>query len=328
MNFDSTMLQPRTGVGHNQMVRVPPARHHPATMRPVLLAAAVFLVPSPAGRAPDPIDRVLAVPHAKLGLVPEQEADRYTLLRRVTIDLTGLPPTPDEIRAFLADTAPDAYEKVVEKLLASPRYGERWGRHWMDVWRYSDWWGLGAEVRNSQKHIWHWRDWIIESLNADKGYDQMLREMLAADELYPGDADRVRATGYLARSYFIFNRNTWMEEVVEHTSKGFLGLTLNCARCHDHKYDPLAQQDYYRMRAFFEPYQVRTDMAAGEADFAKDGVPRVFDCNLDAPTYLFVRGDEKNPNKIKKIVPGLPAILARGELAIKPVSLPPAAHSP
>ena len=110
----------------------------------------------------------------------------------------------------------------------------------MDVWRYSDWWGLGAEVRNSQKHIWHWRDWIIESLNADKGYDQMVREMLAADELYPDDLDRLRATGFLARQYFKFNRNTWLDETVEHTAKAFLGLTLNCAKCHDHKYDPIA----------------------------------------------------------------------------------------
>ena len=184
---------------------------------------------------------------------------------------------------------------MVDRLLASQQYGERWGRHWMDVWRYSDWWGLGAEVRNSQKHIWHWRDWIIESLNADKGYDQMVREMLAADELYPNDLDRLRATGFLARQYFLFNRNTWLDETVEHTGKAFLGLTINCANCHDHKYDPISQIDYYRFRAFFEPYQVRTDQLPGEVDFEKDGIPRVFDCNLDAPTYRFVRGDEKRP---------------------------------
>ena len=103
-------------------------------------------------------------------------------------------------------TRPRPYDKVVTRLLASPQYGERWGRHWMDIWRYSDWWGLGAEVRNSQKHIWHWRDWIIESLNADKGYDQMLREMLAADELYPTDPGPAAGTGFLARQYFKFNR--------------------------------------------------------------------------------------------------------------------------
>jgi hypothetical protein len=116
----------------------------------------------------------------------------------------------------------------------------------MDVWRYSDWWGLGAEVRNSQKHIWQWRDWIVESLNADKGYDQMVREMLAADELYPDDLDRLRASGFLARQYFRFNRTTWMDETVEHTSKAFLGLTFNCSKCHDHKYDPIAQDRAHR----------------------------------------------------------------------------------
>jgi hypothetical protein len=274
----------------------------------------------------NPIDAFIAAEHERRGLVPQAPAEKRILLRRVYLDLIGLPPTREEAAAFLADTSPQAYEKVVDRLLNSPQYGERWGRHWMDVWRYSDWWGLGAEVRNSQKHIWHWRDWIVESLNADKGYDQMVREMLAADELYPTDADRLRASGYLARSYFLFNRNTWLEEVVEHTSKSFLGLTMNCARCHDHKYDPIAQQDFYRFRAFFEPYQVRMDLTGGVTDFEKDGVPRVFDCNLSAPTYLFVRGDEKQPKK-KPLPPGLPGVFA-ARVDIRPVSLPPDAHSP
>ena len=278
--------------------------------------------------AKNPVDSFLAAAREKRGLTPQRPADRSVLLRRVSLDLIGLPPTRAQLAAFLADTSPDAYEKVVDRLLASKQYGERWGRHWMDVWRYSDWWGLGQEVRNSQKHIWHWRDWIVEALNADKGYDQMLREMLAADELYPNDPDKLRATGYLARSYFKFNRNSWLEEVIEHTSKGFLGLTFNCARCHDHKFDPLAQQDYYRLRAFFEPYQVRTDMTDGATDFERDGIPRVFDCNLTVPTYLFIRGDEKRPKKSKPLTPGLPPILALGRLDIKPVVLPPEAHTP
>ena len=276
----------------------------------------------------NPIDAFIASEWEKQGLKPQAPADRRILLRRVYLDLIGLPPTREEQEAFLADLSEDAYEKVVDRLLASKQYGERWGRHWMDVWRYSDWWGLGVEVRNSQKHMWHWRDWIIESLNADKGYDHMVREMLAADELYPTDRERLRATGFLARQYFIFNRNTWMEEVVEHTSKAFLGLTVNCSKCHDHKYDPIAQQDFYRLRAFFEPYQVRLDMAKGEADFAKDGIPRVFDCNANAPTYLFVRGDEKNPRKDKSLEPGLPEFLRFENLKITPVALPPVAQEP
>jgi hypothetical protein len=281
-----------------------------------------------AARVANAVDAFLAAGWEGHGLVPQPPAGRRLLLRRVYLDLVGLPPSLEEQAAFLADPSPDAYERVVERLLASPRYGERWGRHWMDVWRYSDWWGLGAEVRNSQKHVWHWRDWVVESLNADKGYDQMLREMLAADELYPDDLGRLRATGYLARPYFLFNRNTWLEDILEHTGKGFLGLTINCAKCHDHKYDPIAQADYYRLRAFFEPYQLRTDEVPGETDFAKDGIPRAFDCNADAPTYRFVRGDERRPARGRPLAPGLPPLLALGKLEIRPVPLPPEAHSP
>jgi Protein of unknown function (DUF1553)/Protein of unknown function (DUF1549)/Planctomycete cytochrome C len=276
----------------------------------------------------NPIDAFIAAAWETRNLVPQSLADRRTLLRRVTLDLVGLPPTRAEQEAFLADTAPDALEKVVDRLLASPQYGERWARHWMDVWRYSDWWGLGQEVRSSQKHMWHWRDWIVEALNADKGYDQMIREMLAADELYPNDLDRLRGTGFLARHYFRFNRTTWLDETVEHTAKALLGLTLNCAKCHDHKYDPLKQTDYYRFRAFFEPYQVRLEQAPGEVDYEKDGIPRVFDCNLDTPTYLFVRGDERNPVKDRLLAPAVPRVLSWAALNIQPVSLPLEAHSP
>src|SRR4029077_10037631 len=117
----------------------------------------------------------------------------------------------------------------------------------------------GAEIRESQPHLWRWRDWIVESLNADKPYDRMIVEMLAGDELAPNDPNTIRATGFLARKYNKFSRTTWMENTVEHTGKAFLGLTLNCARCHDHKYDPIAQREYYQWRAVFEPYDVRLD---------------------------------------------------------------------
>jgi mono/diheme cytochrome c family protein len=276
----------------------------------------------------NPVDAFLEAERQRRGLVAQRPAERRTLLRRVYLDLIGLPPTRAEQTEFLADPAADAYEKVVERLLTRPEYGERWGRHWMDVWRYSDWWGLGQEVRNSQKHMWHWRDWIIESLNADKGYDQMLREMLAADELYPNDHGRLRATGYLVRHYFIFNRSTWLDETIEHTSKAFLGLTFNCAKCHDHKYDPFAQADYYRLRAFFEPYQVRMDMLPGTTDYDKDGLPRVFDSDLEAPTYLFIRGDDRNPAKDRPLTPSLPPLLTWTKLDIRPVQLPLEAHTP
>ncbi len=276
----------------------------------------------------NPIDAFLGVEQRRRGLTLQPAADKRVWLRRVSLDLIGLPPTVAELEAFVADQSPQAYEAVVTRLLDSPQYGERWGRHWMDVWRYSDWWGLGAEVRNSQKHIWHWREWIIESLNADKGYDQMLREMLAADELYPNDLDRLRASGFLARQYFKFNRTSWLDETIEHTSKAMLGLTFNCAKCHDHKYDPFAQEDYYRLRAIFEPYQVRTDLLPGESDFERDGLPRAFDCNLDAQTFLHVRGDDRNPDKGRLMAPAVPAFLFRAAWQVESVSLPPEASQP
>ncbi len=278
--------------------------------------------------AANPIDAFLQAEWKQRGLTPQPPADKRLLLRRVYLDLTGLPPTAEQIQAFLTDTSANAYEKLVDALLASPQYGERWGRHFLDIWRYSDWWGLGQELRNSQKHIFHWRDYVVESLNADVGYDEMIRDMLAADERHPTDAKKLRATGFLARQYFLFNRNTWLEETVEHTGKAFLGLTFNCAKCHDHKYDPISQTDYYRLRAFFEPYQVRTDFVAENLDPAKAGIPRAFDCNPDAKTFKFLRGDEKNPAKDKPLSPSLPPLLAFGELKIEPVKLPDTAVQP
>lgn len=274
------------------------------------------------------IDRFVAAKWVENGLVPVSAADKRVVIRRVYLDLIGLPPTAEQTEAFVKDAAPDAYEKVVDRLLASPQYGERWGRHFLDIWRYSDWWGLGAELRNSQRHIWHWRDWTIESFNADLGYDEMIRQMLAADELYPTDAKKLRATGYLARSYFLFNRTSWLDETMEHAGKGFLGLTFNCAKCHDHKYDPIKQSDYYSFRAIFEPYQLRTDLVGGELDPMKDGIPRAFDANADAKTPFHIRGDERNPDKDRVVLPGLPQFLAPDGLKIVPVKLPPLAYRP
>ena len=190
----------------------------------------------------------------------------------------------------------------------------------MDIWRYSDWYGLGQEPRYSHPHLWHWRDWIIASLNADKGYDRMVREMLAGDELAPDDPDTVRATGFLARNWDIFNRDAWLASTVEHTARAFLGLTIQCARCHDHKYDPISQADYYRFRAFFEPYHIRTDRVPGEADRTKAGIPRVFDDFLDRPTYLYVRGDETRPVRSRPLRPSTPAVLG-GDVRIRPIPL-------
>ena len=276
----------------------------------------------------NPVDAFLADQQRRHGLMPLAEAEKPLLLRRVYWDLIGLPPTVAQLQAFVDDTRPDAWEHVVDELLSNPHYGERWGRHWMDVWRYSDWYGLGDQVRNAQKHMWHWRDWIVESLNESKGYDRMILEMLAADEIAPLDTDALRATGFLVRNYYLFNRTTWLDSTVEHTSKAFLGVTLNCAKCHDHKFDPFSQVDYYRFRAIFEPYQVRMEMLPGQTNLERDGLPRVFDAHLDAPTYLLRRGDEKQPDRSQALGPGVPAVLASSAFAVSPVSLPAEAASP
>jgi hypothetical protein len=275
-----------------------------------------------AGWVRNPVDAFIAVNHQRQGLKPQIEATRAELVRRLYLDLIGLPPTLEQINEADSDRKDDWYERLADRLLKSPQHGERWARHWMDIWRYSDWWGLGDQLRNSQQHIWHWRDWIVDSLNANVPYDEMVRSMLDADELYPNDLNKLRATGFLARQYFLFNRNLWLEETVEHVSKGFLGLTMNCAKCHDHKFDPIKQADFYRMRAFFEPYYVRTDSVPTEPDLTRDGIPRAYDSKVDTPTYLFVRGQENNPDKKKPLAPGVPEILAFQELAIKPAPIP------
>jgi len=274
------------------------------------------------------VDAFIAAGHHEHGLTPNDEASRVQLLRRLSFDLIGLPPTAEEIADCLNDSSTDWYEKTVDRLLADPRHGERWARHWMDIWRYSDWWGYNNQLRNSQQHMWHWRDWIVESLNRDTPYDEMLRLMLAADELAPGDPDKLRATAFLARNFYIFNRTRWMDETVEHVGKGLLGLTTNCAKCHDHKFDPIDQVDYYRMRAFFEPYLVRMDMVPGEPDFTNDGIPRVFDGLPEEPTYLHIRGDEAQPDESEVIAPGVPALLEFEPLKVEQVVLPEVAAEP
>ncbi|MEX2261211.1 MAG: PSD1 and planctomycete cytochrome C domain-containing protein [Bryobacteraceae bacterium] len=189
-------------------------------------------------------------------LAPSPEADQATLLRRVSLDLTGLPPSPKEVEEFLADKSPEAYERAVDRLLASPHYGERWGRHWLDVARYADSNGYNID---GPRDIWKYRDWVIEALNRDLPFDQFVVEQLAGDLLPKPSVDQLIATG--------FHRNTPLnleggidfeqyrvEAVVDRvatTGAAFLGLTLGCARCHDHKYDPVSQREFYRIYAFF-----------------------------------------------------------------------------
>ena len=261
----------------------------------------------------NPIDAFLAKAQHANKFKPQKIARRSLLLRRIYLDVIGLPPTAEQLQAD------QPIEVTIDELINSPQYGERWGRHWMDIWRYSDWYGLDQQLRNSQKHLWHWREWIVNSLNEDQGYDRMIMEMLAGDEIAPDDFETVAATGFLARNYYLFNRTTWLDDTIEHTGKAFLGLTLNCAKCHDHKYDPIEHEDYYRFRAIFEPHHVRLDALPGESDFNKNGLPRVYDDKLDAPTYLHRQGDPSQAVKDKLISPGVPRFLA--SFAQQPVSV-------
>jgi hypothetical protein len=295
--------------------------------------------------AKNPVDAFLAAEWARHGLTPRPPASKEVLLRRVYLDLTGLPPTRQELHAFLADPAPDAYEQVVDRLLASPRYGERWARHWMDVWRYSDWYGRRSvpDVLNSYGMIWRWRDWIVRAVNEDRGYDRMILDMLAADELTPADDSNVVATGFIVRNFFRWNYNYWKKDLVEHTGKAFLGLTLNCCHCHDHKYDPVTQEEYFKFRAFFEPIEIRHDRVPGEPDPGpypkynygsaygpiKSGMVRIFDEKLDAQTFMYSGGDHRNKIDGKPPVPpGVPAALGGIPIRIQPVALPAPAFNP
>lgn len=275
----------------------------------------------------NPIDAYIAAEHDKHGLKPRPEAPKAVLLRRAYIDLIGLPPTPAELHAFLADESPDAYEKVIENLLSRPQYGERWGRHWMDVWRYSDWAGWGNEVRDSQPHVWRWRDWIVESLNSDKPYDRMIAEMLAGDEIAPEDPKVLAATGYLVRNYKRYSRERWLQDAVDHTFMAFQGVTINCARCHDHVYDPILQREYYQVRAIFAPHNQRIDRLPGHLDTAQDGLARAFDAEPNAQTFVLIRGDDRNPDKTP-LEPGVPDLLGIRSFKPEPVSLPKDASAP
>ena len=275
----------------------------------------------------NPIDAFIAREHEERGLKPRPEARPEVLLRRVYLDLIGLSPTPERVARFVAEPSDEAFEQIVDELLAHPRYGERWGRHWMDIWRYSDWAGYKKAIRDSQRHIWRWRDWIVESLNGNKPYDRMIHEMLAADEIAPLDEGALRATGFIARNWKASGREKWLTDLVDHTMQGFMGVTFGCAKCHEHKYDPIPQEDYYKLRAIFAPHGVRTERLPGQPDLLKDGLPRAYEHNPSAVVYMLKRGDERYPIKDKKIQPGAPAIFG-GVFKPKPVKLPKFAFQP
>jgi hypothetical protein len=206
----------------------------------------------------NPIDAFIVAELRANDLAPAPEADRRTLIRRVTFDLTGLPPTPEEVEAFLADERPDAYERLVDRLLASPAFGERWARHWLDVARYAE--TQGYERDDPKPNAWKYRDYVVGSLNADKPYDRFLVEQLAGDELPDASAETRTATGLHRLGLIddepadpVMDRFDQLDDMVKTVGTTFLGISIHCARCHDHKFDPIRQEDYYRLVAFFEP---------------------------------------------------------------------------
>jgi hypothetical protein len=217
--------------------------------------------------AVNPIDAFILSRLEAEGLAPSPRAAKLRLLRRVTFDLTGLPPTVSEQEAFLSDRSADAYRKVVERLLASPRYGERWAQHWLDLVRYAETDGFKADDLRPAAH--RYRDYVIQALNADLPYDRFVRQQLAGDELEPDNPDALVATGFLRLWPDEYNaanleqrRQEILDDVTDVTGQVFLGLTFGCARCHDHKYDPILQTDYFRLQAFFTPMRPRDDLPA------------------------------------------------------------------
>lgn len=232
----------------------------------------------------NPIDQFVSTKIAQAGKEAPPEADRRTLARRLSFDLTGLPPTPEQVAEFANDQSPGAYERFVDALLSSPRYGEHQARMWLDVIRYAD--SNGFDWDEYRPNAWRFRDYVIRSFNADKPFDRFVREQLAGDELIAGEPqneaerDALIATGFLrlgpqdnsAAQFGESNkvRQQWMADLVETTSSAFLGVTMACCRCHDHKYDPISQADHYRLRAFFEPLKAADDVPIDLASQQRD----------------------------------------------------------
>lgn len=248
-------------------------------------------------------------------LGPAPEADRRTLIRRLYFDLTGLPPDPAAVERFLQDTHPDAYQNLVEELLASPHYGERWARHWMDVIRFGE--SQGYERNHLRENAWRYRDWLITAFNQDLPFDEFVRRQIAGDVLYPDDLSALIATGYHVCGTWDqvahiegstemrkAHRHDEMEDLVATLSQSFLGLTVNCARCHDHKFDPILQRDYYQIAALLggvnqtekERQGIKLKPAAEQIAFA--GTAHVIIPQQPPVTFVLARGDYRKPGDV------------------------------
>jgi hypothetical protein len=219
-----------------------------------------------------PIDAFLLAAMREKGLSPSRPASRAKLIRRVTLDLTGLPPTPGEVDLFVRDSSADAYEKLVDRLMVSKAYGERWALRWLDVARYAD--TNGFEADGLRKDAWRYRDYVVRAIEAGKPFDRFVREQIAGDELFPGDTDALIATGFLRAGprHVVggmqdeeMNRQEVLTEMTQAIGSVFLGLTVHCARCHNHKFDPVPQADYYRLQAVFAATDLKDQPIASEA---------------------------------------------------------------
>lgn len=259
----------------------------------------------------NPIDRFILHHIEKNGLRPAPKADRVTLIRRVTFDLTGLSPTPAEIDAFVNDHSPNAYEKLVDRLLASPAYGEHQAQAWLDLARFAETDGFEHDlVRHG---AWRYRDWVIAALNADLPYNEFVRLQLAADQLRPNDADAQHALGFLLCGSDMPDinlqaerRHSFLNDMTGTVGSVFLGQQFACAQCHDHKYDPISQADFYRLRAFFDPY----------FEFKRNKHARLVGAKgTQTVSYLMVRGDFRRKGAV--LQPRFPRIVAK---SAKPIT--------
>ncbi|CAN5791122.1 DUF1549 and DUF1553 domain-containing protein [soil metagenome] len=257
----------------------------------------------------NPIDAFILQRLNTEGIAPSPEADRRTYIRRLTFDLHGLPPTPEEIDAFLNDQAPGAHERLVDRLLASPRYGERWARHWLDIARYGDTHGYDKDKRRD--HAWPYRDYVIRSLNNSKPYDVFLREQIAGDVLRPDDPEGIIATGFLAAGPWDFvghvelregtvekakTRHYDRDEMLSGVMSAFVSLTVHCAQCHDHKFDPIPQAEYYALQAVF------AGVERGDRSIGPDAQVYAVLPGDPSPIHLLDRGDVEQPGAV--VAPG------------------------
>ncbi len=266
--------------------------------------------PAVPGDATNAIDAFIAVRLAKDGMTLSPEADRRTLIRRLSFDLIGLPPSPEEVDAFVKSESPRAFEELVDRLLASPQYGERWGRHWLDVARYTE--SQGFEYDRLRDNAWHYRDYVIKSFNDDKPYDRFMKEQIAGDVLEPVTRDGIVAASLLVcgpwdaagniqknETQKMITREDELEDLIGVVGQSFLGLTINCARCHSHKFDPIPHEEYYRIKSVFEgvKHGERPIETATPSPVSYVGT-RV----QPAPTRRLKRGEVTSPDEV--VTPG------------------------